>query len=114
MTQEEPYTSLSVLNILLDFGDKAPLSVGKLAYKDRAIYFEYHADFLEAHLDISPFMLPLKQGVMSGNPALFDGLPGVFNDSLPDGWGRLLLARLLDLQTLPTTVHMRHLHYNHA
>ena len=25
---------------------------------------------------------------------LFEGLPGVFYDSLPDGWGRLLLDRL--------------------
>lgn len=23
----------------------------------------------------------------------FDGLPGVFHDSLPDGWGRLILDR---------------------
>ena len=26
---------------------------------------------------------------------MFDGLPGVFNDSLPDGWGRLLLDRAM-------------------
>lgn len=26
---------------------------------------------------------------------MFDGLPGVFNDSLPDGWGRLLIDRKL-------------------
>lgn len=34
------------------------------------------------------------------NPALFDGLFGVFNDSLPDGWGRLLLDRKLREQGL--------------
>ena len=28
--------------------------------------------------------------------AIFDGLFGVFNDSLPDGWGRLLLDRTVE------------------
>jgi serine/threonine-protein kinase HipA len=27
---------------------------------------------------------------------VFDGLHGVFNDSLPDGWGRLLLDRTVE------------------
>ena len=29
---------------------------------------------------------------------MFEGLPGVFNDSLPDGWGRLLFDRTMRLQ----------------
>ena len=35
-------------------------------------------------------------GVVLGDPAIFDGLFGVFNDSLPDGWGRLLLDRTVE------------------
>jgi serine/threonine-protein kinase HipA len=44
-------------------------------------------------LNISPFKLPLEKGLQTFNSTLFDGLPGIFDDSLPDGWGRLLLDR---------------------
>lgn len=69
------------------------LRVGQLARKDRELLFEYDAAFLATGLQLSPFKLPLGPGVVIGNPALFDGLMGVFDDSLPDGWGRLLIAR---------------------
>lgn len=88
------FTPLDRLSVSLDVGD-TPIPVGRLAYKNRRIYFEYDRDFLDKKLPVSPFMLPLKSGVHEGKPDLFEGLPGVFNDSLPDGWGRLLLDRLL-------------------
>jgi serine/threonine-protein kinase HipA len=69
--------------------------VGRLALKDRKIFFEYDSSFIEAGLNLSPFKLPLKSGVITSNDFVFDGLFGVFNDSLPDGWGRLLLDRAL-------------------
>lgn len=39
---------------------------------------------------MSPFQLPLKTGVFTIPDMVFDGLYGVFNDSLPDGWGRAI------------------------
>lgn len=69
------------------------IPVGRLAMRDRKIYFEYHASFIEQGLEISPLRLPLQSGVTSFDYGLFEGLPGVFNDSLPDGWGRLLFDR---------------------
>ena len=57
------------------------------------IYFEYDRLFLNKGLEISPLKCPLRPGVQTFDPFLFEGLPGVFNDSLPDGWGRLLLDR---------------------
>ena len=69
--------------------------VGKLALINRKLFFEYDANFLKTGLDLSPFKLPLKAGVIAGNDFTFNGLFGVFNDSLPDGWGRLLLDRAL-------------------
>lgn len=71
------------------------LAMGRLALKDRKIYFEYNTEFLKTGLELSPFKLPLKPGVMICEDSLFEGLYGVFNDSLPDGWGRLLLERKL-------------------
>ena len=85
---------VSIINILLDFGTE-PIAVGKLALKDRRILFEYAAGFVKRGLEISPLNLPLKTGVQESDTKLFDGLPGVFNDSLPDGWGRLLVDRAL-------------------
>lgn len=71
------------------------ISVGRLALKDRQIFFEYSREFLKRGLQISPLKLPLKPGVLPFQGSVFEGLFGVFNDSLPDGWGRLLLDRKL-------------------
>ncbi|MFI5344153.1 MAG: type II toxin-antitoxin system HipA family toxin [Chlamydiales bacterium] len=71
------------------------ISVGRLALIDRKIFFEYSPTFLEQGLQLSPFKLPLGSGVISCQEQVFEGLFGVFNDSLPDGWGRLLLDRKL-------------------
>lgn len=67
--------------------------VGRLALKARQILFEYDAGFLASKLELSPFQLPPRPGVVAGDPAVFDGLMGVFEDSLPDGWGKLLIDR---------------------
>ena len=75
-------------------------SVGRLAIRDQQIYFEYASEFIEAGLEISPVRLPLKPGVSRFDYNLFEGLPGVFNDSLPDGWGRLLFDRFARSQGL--------------
>lgn len=72
--------------------------VGKLAERDRTILFEYSSDFLDSGIELSPFKLPLHSGVFEDKERTFDGLPGVFNDSLPDGWGLLLLDRALRAQ----------------
>ena len=41
----------------------------------------------EKGLSISPFSLPLKRGVFVPSKLYFNGLFGVFADSLPDAWG---------------------------
>ena len=69
--------------------------VGSLVKHQHQLLFEYERSFLDGQLEISPLTLPLKTGVQQFNPNLFEGLPGVFNDSLPDGWGRLLFDRSL-------------------
>lgn len=69
------------------------IKVGRLARTQREILFEYDAGFLGSKLELSPYHLRLRSGVVVGKPEVFDGLMGVFDDSLPDGWGRLLLDR---------------------
>lgn len=85
--------SLKEIKVSVDFGGGG-ISVGRLAVRERKIYFEYDADFIKRDIHLSPFNLPLQSGLSSFDYHLFEGLPGVFNDSLPDGWGRLLLDRL--------------------
>lgn len=69
--------------------------VGTLAKTpDRVVAFEYNSDWLNNGFSISPFSLPLIKKVFIPKYDPFDGLFGVFNDSLPDGWGRLLVDRL--------------------
>ena len=70
--------------------------VGTLAMTaDHKAAFQYSEEWLEHGFPISPFSLPLKRQVFVPNKDYFDGLFGVFADSLPDNWGRLLLNRLL-------------------
>ena len=69
--------------------------IGTLAQKDGKIYFEYDKAFLKSGIQISPYKLPLKAGVFRCDDDTFKGLWGVFADSLPDGWGRLLMDRHL-------------------
>ena len=72
------------------------LPVGTLAKTpDNLVAFEYDGDWLNNGFSISPFSLPLVKKVFVPEFNPFNGLFGVFNDTLPDGWGRLLVDRFL-------------------
>lgn len=88
------YTPTDLVTVFLD-GD-GRRKVGRLALKARRILFEYDPAFIDSGIEISPIKLPLKSGVFVPPEMIFDGLYGVFNDSLPDGWGRLLLDRTVE------------------
>lgn len=79
------------LTVSLRFSPGASLRVGTLFDLGRDVAFEYDRAFLATGLNIAPFRLPPQQGVVvydrSGNMDTF----GVFEDSLPDGWGRRLM-----------------------
>jgi serine/threonine-protein kinase HipA len=72
---------------------KGPRLIGRLLDAERRIHFQYEAAFLKSGLELSPFKLPLGPGVFSEGPPGFHGLYGLFHDSLPDGWGLLLMHR---------------------
>ncbi|MCR5836056.1 MAG: type II toxin-antitoxin system HipA family toxin [Lachnospiraceae bacterium] len=70
--------------------------VGTLAMmKNGMVAFSYDDSWLEEGFSISPFSLPLEKKVFVPSKTYFGGLFGIFADSLPDAWGRLLLDRLL-------------------
>jgi len=71
--------------------------VGRLALTpENLCAFEYDSIYLKNGQSISPFYLPLQPGVFIARLDPFFGNFGVFNDSLPDGWGNLLLDRYLN------------------
>ncbi|KKL90447.1 hypothetical protein LCGC14_1904620, partial [marine sediment metagenome] len=69
------------------------LRVGTLAEDRGRVYFEYAADFIATGLNLSPFRLPFEPGLFEHRDRDFGPLPGLFDDSLPDGWGLLLMDR---------------------
>ena len=68
-------------------------SVGTLAAQGQRLFFEYSSDWLKRNLELSPFSLPLKPGLFEHQQREFGPLFGLFDDSLPDGWGLLLMDR---------------------
>ncbi len=81
--------------------DAEDIEVGELVSEDKIIYFRYYPSFVKRGLEISPLKLKLNSDINKANPIPFDGLFGVFFDSLPDGWGRLLLDRTLTARGIP-------------
>lgn len=70
--------------------------VGTLALTpERTVAFEYGEEWLINGFSLNPFSLPLRKKVFVPKYDPFEGLFGAFADSLPDGWGRLLVDRLL-------------------
>jgi len=87
------------INVLIQFADKK-IKVGKLVLHDRLVHFKYDEKFLDLGLNLSPIKLKLDNSIQIANPEPFNGIFGVFDDSLPDGWGMLLLNRMLEKQGL--------------
>lgn len=65
---------------------------------NRLCAFQYDKAWLATGFSISPLDLPLKSGLFIAKPEPFWGNFGIFEDSLPDGYGRYLLNRLLRKQ----------------
>jgi serine/threonine-protein kinase HipA len=90
--------------VSIQFSEKE-IELGELVDDSGSIYFKYYTSFIKLGLDISPIKLALNDGLNKAEKIPFDGLFGVFNDSLPDGWGRLLLDRkLMSEGILPTDI----------
>jgi len=82
------------LEVYLRFTDTS-IPVGQMVIDNGTIFFKYEDDFLCSGLAISPIKLKRSDAILTPETTIFDGLFGVFSDSLPDGWGRLLLERTL-------------------
>lgn len=79
--------------------------VGTLAEKDSRLFFEYDPGWLARGLELSPFILSLQPGLIRHDDLRFGPLFGLFEDSLPDSWGLLLMDRAFRAKGIdPATV----------
>ena len=93
--------SIEKVIVSLQFSPGFEMEVGEMVLAQRKIYFKYNSSFLESGLDISPLKLKRSNAIQVCEEYHFDGLFGVFDDSLPDGWGKLLTDRQLITEGLP-------------
>lgn len=83
--------SIEVIEVYMNM-----VRVGRIALTpDGLCGFEYDAEYLKTGKSISPYYLPVQTGLIIATRDPFNGNFGVFDDSLPDGWGNLLLDRFL-------------------
>ena len=97
MKAYQPVRKLEVLRCL---GDGSQVLVGTLAQNATAVFFQYHPDYLARFASLSPFKLPFNAQLHQAPPEPHQKLHGVFADSLPDGWGMLLMDRVFRQQGL--------------
>ncbi|MCT7433489.1 HipA domain-containing protein [Aliarcobacter cryaerophilus] len=81
------------------FGKK----IGTILLKDGIVYFEYDKEFQGSNLEISPIKLPLSLNSVYTNTddKYFEGLAGVFHDTLPDKFGTKVIERYFESKNIP-------------
>jgi serine/threonine-protein kinase HipA len=85
--------SVESLEVRLRFAPDREHKVGDLALAGRDFVFQYAESFRDLNLAISPVNLPVRPGAQ-----VYDGrgrmeIFGVFEDAMPDSWGRRLVDR---------------------
>ena len=98
MSKIHPFP-IQTITVSLDFGTQK-IMVGRLAQTQGKIYFQYDEAFLQRELEISPLHLSCSKELYQFDTPMFEGLAGVFDDSLADGWGRLLFDRWIRQQNV--------------
>lgn len=69
--------------------------VGRLAIAGRRAQLEWAPEIVASRRPIAPALYALEPGLHEARTADFDGLHGFLADSLPEGWGALVMKRRL-------------------
>jgi serine/threonine-protein kinase HipA len=72
-----------------------PLAAGRLAMDGGVAQLEWSREVVTRPLPVSPILYPPEPGLIAARTRSFDGLHGFLADSLPDGWGYLLMRKRL-------------------
>ncbi len=82
------------LDVYIQFSEQEE-RIGQLILDDRSILFKYSDAYLEAGENLSPNQLIFDDNPQTTKKNPFNGLFGVFADSLPDAWGYVLIKKRL-------------------
>ncbi len=82
------------LDLWRTFSNGSRSRVGVLAQNRQGVFFQYAGDYLARFANLSPFGLMFDASLQAAPRSPHGGLHGVFADSLPDGWGLLLMDRV--------------------
>ena len=76
--------------------------IGTIILKDGITYFQYDEEFRNSNYEISPLKLPLSLNSIYTNndDKYFQGLAGVFHDSLPDKFGTKVIQRYFESKNI--------------
>lgn len=88
-----------LINVYIKF-ESDEILVGRLILDNRLVHFKYEDHFLSLGMNLSPLKLKYNNEIQVAAPDPFQGIFGVFDDSLPDGWGMLLFNRALEKKGL--------------
>ncbi len=84
------------LEASLVFQDAQPrFPVGRLAMAGGLAQLEWSSATIAAQLPVSALLYPPEPGLHGARTREFDGLHGFLADSLPEGWGYLVMRRRL-------------------
>lgn len=88
------FSPVSKLNVHRCLSNGESILVGQLAQNKLSVYFQYDADYVSSYPNLSPFKIPLNTEIHQAPKKPHYGLHGVFADSLPDGWGLLIMNKI--------------------
>jgi len=94
--------STNKLNCYIRYSSEKVL-VGQLVLSNREILFRYSQQYLKEGYNLSPIKLSFDRKIQPGPRTPFNGLFGVFSDSLPDAWGKLLMKKYFEQQGTSVT-----------
>jgi serine/threonine-protein kinase HipA len=73
----------------------APMPAGRLAWDAGLAQLEWSSEVLARKLAVAALYYPPEPGVQAARGGAFGGLQGFLADSLPEGWGYLLMRKRL-------------------
>lgn len=87
------------LDVYIQFSKKEE-RIGQLILDGRSLLFKYSDAYLEVGKNLSPNQLKFDDNPQTTKGKPFNGLFGVFADSLPDAWGYLLIKKRLSADNI--------------